>query len=58
MLLQTSNFVVTNDKDFKILKDMTGFYLRFKKKNHNTKQMQSNYIKWIFLKRLETIFNI
>ena len=27
----TSNFVVTNDKDFKLLKDMVDLYLRYKK---------------------------
>ena len=28
----TSNFVATNNEDFKILKDMVDFYLRYKKK--------------------------
>ena len=27
----TSNFVATNNKDFKTLKDMADFYLRYKK---------------------------
>ena len=27
----TSSFVATNNKDFKILKDMVDFYLRYKK---------------------------
>ena len=31
MLFQTSNFVATNNEDFKILKDMVDFYLRYKK---------------------------
>ena len=53
----TSNFVATNNEDFKILKDMVDFYLRYKKPR-NTMQMQSNCIKWVFLKRLENIFSI
>ena len=53
----TSNFVVTNNEDFKILKDMVDFYLRYKK-TRNTMQMQSNYIKWGFFKRLKNIFSI
>jgi hypothetical protein len=40
----TSIFFATNNEDFKILKDMVDFYLRYKKKR-NTMQMQSNYIK-------------
>ena len=40
----TSNFVATNNEDFKILKDMVDFYLHYKKTG-NTMQMQSNYIK-------------
>jgi hypothetical protein len=32
----TSNFVATNDENFKVLKDMIGFYLRYKK-NRNRK---------------------
>ena len=53
----TSKFVATNSEDFKILKDMVDFYLRYKK-NRNTMQMQSNYIKLVFPKRLENIFSI
>ena len=53
----TSNFVTTNKEGFKILKDMVDFYLRYKK-IHNTMQIQSNYIKWGFLKRLENLFSI
>ena len=49
--------VVTNNEDFKILKNMIDFYLLYKK-THNKMQIQSNYIKWVFLKRLENIFSI
>jgi hypothetical protein len=35
--------VATNNEDFKILKDMVDFYLRYKQ-IRNTMQMQSNYI--------------
>ena len=53
----TSNFVATNNEDFKIFKDMVDFYLRYKK-SVVTMQLQSNYAKWGFLKRLENIFSI
>ena len=43
----TSSFVASNNEDLKILKDMADFYfLRYKRKR-NTKQMQSNYSRWI-----------
>jgi hypothetical protein len=44
------NFVATNNENFKILKYMVNFYLRYKKKPRNTMQMQLNYIKWFFSK--------
>ena len=52
MLLQTSNFVATNNEDFKILKNMVDFYLRYKKK---VIQCRCNQItlNGIFLKRLK-----
>jgi hypothetical protein len=53
----TSKFVATNNEDFKIFKDMVGFYLR-NKKARDTMQMQSNYIKRSFLKRLVIYQNI
>ena len=49
----TSNFVATNNKDFKTLKDIADFYLRYNKTPRNRKQKLSNHIKWNFLKRLE-----
>ena len=32
----TSNFVATNNKGFKMLKDMVNFYLQYKKNPRNT----------------------
>jgi hypothetical protein len=51
----TSNFVATNNEDFKLLKDMVDFYLRYKK-TRNTMQMQLNYIKWGFFQKIRKHF--
>jgi hypothetical protein len=53
----TSSFVATNNENFKILKDMVDFYLRYKKKR-NIMQMQSNYIKWDFSQKIKKHFSI
>jgi hypothetical protein len=51
----TSKFVATNNEVFKILKDIVDFYLRYKK-NRNTMQIQTNYIKWGLSQKIKKHF--
>jgi hypothetical protein len=55
MLLQTSNTVATNDKNFKILENIADLYFQYKK-NCNRMPMQPNYIRWVSLNKLENFF--